>query len=179
MNISPVSYNYNNNFRSGVKPKSANPSFQHLRIVSPEYWDKDILNLIKNNAEIKKLEQYLWEKRNSVLELTQKSHGFFNSKTHSPEQFSVECTYDRHRRVEGLSASIIPAMPKKALMQELKKFKSSKFINMIEEEEKRFLSSAKKNVMTIKKVVPQRHNRADVENHKESGFMAFVKKLFT
>lgn len=178
MNISPVSYNYNNNFRSGVKPKSANPSFQHLRITSPEHWDKDVLDFIKNSAEIKKLEKYLWEKRNSVLELTQNNHGAYDSKTHLPEQLSVECTYDRHRRIEGLSAKILPPMPKKELMQELKKFKSSKFINMIEEEEKRFIGSVKKNVHEVKKFVPQRHNRVNLEKDKKSGIMSFLKRIF-
>ena len=46
-----------------------NPNFQQMKIYSPKHWDKDILNAIKNNKELKKFENYL-EKHNSILELS-------------------------------------------------------------------------------------------------------------
>lgn len=35
--------------------------------MTSEHWDKDILDLVKHNAEIKKLEKYLWETKHSCL----------------------------------------------------------------------------------------------------------------
>ena len=69
MNIQPIGvnnnfYNVNNNRNNATAP-----SFQHLRIISKEHWDKDILDAVRENKEIKKFENYL-EKKHSVLELT-------------------------------------------------------------------------------------------------------------
>ena len=53
MNIAPIKYDNSRRY------KSANPSFQNLKIMTPEHWDKDILDLVKHNAEIKKLEKVI------------------------------------------------------------------------------------------------------------------------
>lgn len=178
MNITPVSYNYNCNVRRNAKTRS-NPSFQHLRILSEEHWDKDVLEAIKNNAEIKKLEKYLWEKKNSVLELTQANYGQTDPHTHLSEGMSVECTYDRHSRTDGLSASIVQRTTKEKLLAELKKFKSAGFIRSIEEEEKSLLKSLKSDISSIKRRGHVHHERMiKVKPQKESGFIAFLKKIF-
>lgn len=36
-----------------------NPNFQQMKIYSPKYWDKDILNAIKKNKELKSLKTTL------------------------------------------------------------------------------------------------------------------------
>ena len=41
MNIAPIKYDNSRRY------KSANPSFQNLKIMTPEHWDKDILDLVK------------------------------------------------------------------------------------------------------------------------------------
>ena len=40
MNIAPIKYDNSRRY------KSANPSFQNLKIISPEHWDKDILDFV-------------------------------------------------------------------------------------------------------------------------------------
>ena len=125
MNIAPIKYDNSRRY------KSANPSFQNLKIMTSEHWDKDILDLVKHNAEIKKLEKYLWEKKHSILELTISNHG---RKFQSSEGITLECTYDRHRRVEGLREHIVHNSPKEIVIEELKKFKASKFIQKIDED---------------------------------------------
>ena len=67
-----------------------NPNFQQMKIYSPKHWDKDILNAIKNNKELKKFENYL-EKHNSILELTiqqTKSVRYDNI-----DEYSIDCIY--------------------------------------------------------------------------------------
>ena len=49
-----------------------------MKIYSPKHWDKDILNAIKNNKELKKFEDYL-EKHNSILELSSMQTNQFDS----------------------------------------------------------------------------------------------------
>ena len=49
MNIQPIGvndnfYNVNNNRNNATAP-----SFQHLRIISKEHWDKDILDAFREN----------------------------------------------------------------------------------------------------------------------------------
>lgn len=75
-----------------------NPNFQQMKIYSPKHWDKDILNAIKNNKELKKFENYL-EKHNSILELSSmqtKSVRFDNV-----DEYTIDCIYDRHSRIWG------------------------------------------------------------------------------
>lgn len=171
MNIAPIKYDNSRRY------KSANPSFQNLKIMSPEHWDKDILDLVKRNAEIKKLEKYLWEKKHSILELTMSNHG---RTFQSPEGITVECTYDRHRRVEGLREHIVHNSPKEIVIAELKKFKASKFIQKIENDERKFLQSLNYDAAKLKNLglsFMLKDHKTPKAN-KKSGIMSFLKRLF-
>lgn len=171
MNIAPIKYDNSRRY------KSANPSFQNLKIMTPEHWDKDILDLVKHNAEIKKIEKYLWEKKHSILELTISNHG---RKFQSSEGITLECIYDRHRRVEGLREHIVHNSPKEIVIAELKKFKASKFIQKIEDDERKFLQSVNYDAAKLKNLGLSfmLKNHKTPKANKKSWFMNFIDKIF-
>ena len=69
MNIQPIGvnnnfYNVNNNRNNATAP-----SFQHLRIISKEHWDKDILDAVCENKEIKKFIEVCEDKTPNQVKL--------------------------------------------------------------------------------------------------------------
>lgn len=106
-----------NNIQKGYKQNySAQPSFQHRVIYGN--WEPHILEKIKNNTELQKLEQFL-EKKLSVLELTIKHHGW--SKNGKSEQISIDCIYDRRTKISGRNAEIVPPTPTENILKEIDK----------------------------------------------------------
>ena len=111
-----------------------NPNFQQMKIYSPKHWDKDILNAIQNNKELKKFENYL-EKHNSILELSSmqtKSVRFDNV-----DEYTIDCIYDRHSNIFGESEVIFHSAPKEAILTYLNKFKADRMIDKLEQKHNR------------------------------------------
>lgn len=111
-----------------------NPNFQQMKIYSPKHWDKDILNAIKKNKELKKFESYL-EKHNSILELSSmqtKSVRFDNV-----DEYTIDCIYDRHSRIWGESEILFHSAPKEAILKYLNKFKADRMIDKLEQKHNR------------------------------------------
>lgn len=92
----------------------------------------------------------------------------------------MECTYDRHRRVEGLREHIVHNSPKEIVIAELKKFKASKFIQKIENDERKFLQSLNYDAAKLKNLglsfMLKNHKTSNT--NKKSGIMSFLKRLF-
>ncbi len=133
MNIQRVSgYNKFNNVQNSRKNNSE-PSFQHLRIISKEYWDKDILAAVTKNKEIKNFENYL-EKKHSVLELTTS----FDSFSKDGKSYSITGTFARKFKIMGIDGVISPMASKEQTLSNLKHFKCDKLIKIFEKEEAKY-----------------------------------------
>lgn len=124
---------YNNNIYNNPKYNKA-PSFQHLKIVSEEHWDKDILAAVLNNKEIRNFEKYL-EERNSVLELTT-SHDYAPYNGLKETTYSIMATFARKFKIMGVDAEVTPMADKEHTLENLKKFKCDKLIDKFKAEEK-------------------------------------------
>lgn len=92
----------------------------------------------------------------------------------------MEGTYDRHRRVEGLREHIVHNSPKEIVIAELKKFKASKFIQKIEDDERKFLRSVNYDAAKLKNLglsfMLKNHKTSNA--NKKSWFMNFIDKIF-
>lgn len=138
MKVQSISSNYNfnnanslNNSKNQNNPQiKYNPSFQQLRFSDISNWDKEILDKVVNNEEIKKLVSYL-EGKNSVLEM----HIHHDSDLKHNPLYGISCTYDRHKVVWGEDAEIIHPDKKENVIDKLKRFSATKFIEMIERKE--------------------------------------------
>lgn len=128
-NVQTNNYTFQNNVQ---QRNNSQPSFQHLKIMSEDKWDSKILDAVLHNSEVKKFEKYL-EKRNSVLELNVRTHGW--APAGEEEKLSMGCVYDRHSRVDGLSTNLIPPTKKEHFLDKLKKFKAGDIIREIESRE--------------------------------------------
>ena len=106
-----------------------NPNFQQMKIYSPKHWDKDILNAIKNNKELKKFENYL-EKHNSILELT--SQQTKSVRYDNIDEYSIDCIYNRHHKIQGEGEILFHPASKETILEFIDKFKADKFINKLE-----------------------------------------------
>lgn len=125
-NIQTNIYTSQNNMQ---KKRNSQPSFQHLIVVSEKHWDSKILNAVLHNSEVKKFEKYL-EKRNSVLELNVRAHGW--TPAGEDEKISIGCIYDRHSKIDGMGTDLIPPTKKENVLEKLKKFKARDIIKEIE-----------------------------------------------
>lgn len=133
MNIQRVGvYNNFNNVQNNRKNNSE-PSFQHLKIISKEHWDKEILAAVTNNSEIKRFENYL-EKKHSVLELTTSSDSYAKGGT----EYSVTGIFARKFKILGIEGVISPMSNKEQTLANLKKFKCDKLIKTFEKEEAKY-----------------------------------------
>ena len=126
------SYNNTNNktrtnIQKGYKQNySAQPSFQHRVIYG--IWEPHILERIKNNVELQKLEQFL-ERKHSVLELTIKHHGWSKGKS---EQISIDCIYDRRTKISGRKAEIVPPTQTENILEEIDKIQYKEILKRME-----------------------------------------------
>lgn len=155
-----------NNYLSQNRYQNINnsqPSFQHLVIVSKRNWQKDILKAVLHNRELKKFEKYL-EKRHSVLELRFSSHDWTRESGYN--NLSINCTYDRHSKIEGLEEVIIPSTPKERLLDNLKKFRAKDIIRRIEAREHIEISKIEKHIK-------------ELENSEKTGFISKIIGLFS
>lgn len=141
---------------------NSQPSFQHLVIISKDSWDKNILESVLHNREIKKFEHYLG-KRNSVLELNLSSHDWG---LNGDKKCSIDCIYDRHSKIDGLSEMIVPPTQKESFLQRLKSFKAVDIIRRIEEKEH------------VEIVKIEKHIK-ELESPKKKGFMSKIIGLFS
>ncbi len=133
MNIQRVGvYNNFNNAQNNRKNNSE-PSFQHLKIISKEHWDKDILDAVTHNREIKRFENYL-EKKHSVLELTTSSDSYAKDGTN----YSVTGIFARKFNISGIDGVISPMSNKEQTLANLKHFKCDKLIKTFEKEEAKY-----------------------------------------
>lgn len=138
MKVQNISNNYNFDNTSSLNNKKSqnssqvkyNPSFQQLKFPYLSKTDKDIFENITNNEEIKKLVTYL-EKRKSILEV----YIFHDTDKQKNALYSVSCTYDRHKVPHGEDSVIVSFDKKENVIDKLKRFKATKFIEMIEKKE--------------------------------------------
>lgn len=136
MNIQPIGVNNNFYNVNNIRNNATAPSFQHLRIISKEHWDKDILDAVRKNKEIKKFENYL-EKKHSVLELTI-MEDFIPNKVANETLFSIMGTFARKFKIMGVNQEITPMANKKQTLSNLRQFKCDELIKTFEREEAKY-----------------------------------------
>lgn len=130
MKISPVNINSINGIQN-CKKDNKNTNFKQMKIFYPKEWDKDVLQAVKENDNLKEFEEYL-EKNNSVLELF--CHNTKLKTYDGVDEFELSCVYDRHNTPSGERKVLIGSAPKNIILGLLERFDAAKMIEEIEAE---------------------------------------------